>query len=306
MHIIACDFLPPLACACFPPFEQLIRQQMVQPQDSISEHLHHNTLSIMLFDRTSEVHCAQILSCSSSRVGTWLTTWLVFPTFQLSSSNFYTTFYMWLGLPNPSIVGIPWCVHPIDLMGIHFLCCVHGNEHTITHDAICDTFVAITWDVGFHVGWEQLHALPSTTFNSFCWRINIVLTNDDIHTLADAVNTDPLWTYLLPWSCAIQKLVALDASQTKERSCCNPSLGLATKARACKVAGQEGNSGVMSHAPMSVRKCEGMNPHIPKGASTLGVGVLVDSRIFRERLQGSNSMDYGVHYIIKKFLNLNV
>ncbi len=24
-------------------------------------------------------------------------------------------------------------------------------------------------------------------------------------------------------------------------------------------------------------KCEGMNPHTPKGASTLGVGVLVDS-----------------------------
>ncbi len=35
------------------------------------------------------------------------------------------------------------------------------------------------------------------------------------------------------------------------------------------------------------RKCEGMNPHTPKGASTLGVGVPVDSRIFRKRLQGS-------------------
>jgi hypothetical protein len=37
----------------------------------------------------------------------------------------------------------------------------------VTHDAILDTFVTIVMqDVGFHVGLEQLHALPSTTFNS--------------------------------------------------------------------------------------------------------------------------------------------
>jgi len=29
-----------------------------------------------------------------------------------------------------------------------------------------------------------------------------------------------------------------------------------------------------------------MNPHTPKGASTLGVGVSVDSQMFREQLQG--------------------
>jgi hypothetical protein len=44
--------------------------------------------------------------------------------------------------------------------------------------------------------------------------------------------------------------------------CRNLSLGVATKAMACKVEGQE-------RKPMSERKCEGMNPHIPKGASTL-------------------------------------
>jgi len=59
--------------------------------------------------------------------------------------------------------------------------------------------------------------------------------------------------------------------------CCNPNLGLTTKARACKVAGQEKKLG-------SERKCEGICPHTPKGASTLGVGVLVDSRMFRKRL----------------------
>jgi hypothetical protein len=43
----------------------------------------------------------------------------------------------------------------------------------------------------------------------------------------------------------------------------NPSLGLMTKAKACKVEGQKevGNEG----------KCEGMNPHPPKEASILGI-----------------------------------
>jgi hypothetical protein len=62
--------------------------------------------------------------------------------------------------------------------------------------------------------------------------------------------------------------------------CRNPSLGLTTKARACKVASRERNLG-------SESKCEGMNAHTPKGTSTLGVGVPVDSQMFKKRLQGS-------------------
>jgi hypothetical protein len=69
--------------------------------------------------------------------------------------------------------------------------------------------------------------------------------------------------------------------------CHNPSLGLMTKAKACKDAGQEWTLGVTFYPPKSVRKCEGMNPHIPKWAFTLGVGVLMDSQIFRGLLQGS-------------------
>jgi len=68
---------------------------------------------------------------------------------------------------------------------------------------------------------------------------------------------------------------------------CNPSVGFATKAKACKIAGQEGSLGVTSHALKSVGKCEGMNPHTLKGTPTLGIRVLVDSQIFKERLQGS-------------------
>ncbi len=68
-----------------------------------------------------------------------------------------------------------------------------------------------------------------------------------------------------------------------EQYCHNPNLGLATKERVGKVAGQERSPGVTPHAPESVGKCEGMNLHTPKGVSTLGVGVSVDSRIFKGR-----------------------
>jgi len=68
-------------------------------------------------------------------------------------------------------------------------------------------------------------------------------------------------------------------------SCCNPSLGLATKARGCKVAGQKGSPGIRPHAPRSAKECERIDLHTPKVTPTLGVGVSVDSRMFRERLQ---------------------
>jgi hypothetical protein len=45
--------------------------------------------------------------------------------------------------------------------------------------------------------------------------------------------------------------------------------------------------GIISHALESVGKCEGMNLHTPKWAPTLGVGVTMDSQIFKEWLQGT-------------------
>jgi hypothetical protein len=37
-------------------------------------------------------------------------------------------------------------------MGIYFLHYTHGNERMRIYDVVHDTFVAITRDVGFHVG----------------------------------------------------------------------------------------------------------------------------------------------------------
>jgi len=59
-----------------------------------------------------------------------------------------------------------------------------------------------------------------------------------------------------------------------------------TKVRAYKVAGQEGSIGIMRHALESARKCEGIDPHTPKGTPTLGIGVPVDFQMFKEQLQG--------------------
>ncbi len=43
-----------------------------------------------------------------------------------------------------------------------------------------------------------------------------------------------------------------------------------TKVRGCKVVGQKGSPIVMPHALESVKECEGIDPHIPKGTPTLG------------------------------------
>jgi len=60
------------------------------------------------------------------------------------------------------------------------------------------------------------------------------------------------------------------------------------KAKRSPRAKARGSPGVTSHTPGNVKKCEGVNPHTPKATPTLGSGVPVESRNFRERLQGLN------------------
>jgi len=50
-------------------------------------------------------------------------------------------------------------------MGIHFLCCVHGNKRAGTHDAIHDTFVTMCdmlvsmWDENNYMHFLQPHSI---------------------------------------------------------------------------------------------------------------------------------------------------
>ncbi len=113
----------------------------------------------------------------------------------------------------------------IDPMGIHLLHYAHGNEHTRTHDEVHNTFVAIAQNVGFHMGWEQRHVLWATTCASFNhvqffsrWWIDIVLTKNGIHTLANIIIVDPTQAYLFPRSCTTQRFVTFNAIQSKEKN----------------------------------------------------------------------------------------
>ncbi len=58
------------------------------------------------------------------------------------------------------------------------------------------------------------------------------------------------------------------------RFCHNLNLGLATKAKACKSAGQEGSLGVTFHALGSAKECEGMNLHTPILGVRISNGLL--------------------------------
>jgi hypothetical protein len=69
--------------------------------------------------------------------------------------------------------------------------------------------------------------------------------------------------------------------------CRNPSFGLATKAKGLQRCGPRGSPGATSYTSGSVGKCEGVNPHIPRAIPTLGYGVSVDSRNFKEQFEGS-------------------
>jgi hypothetical protein len=49
-----------------------------------------------------------------------------------------------------------------------------------------------------------------------------------------------------------------------------------------------------------------MNPYTPKWTPILGVGILMESQIFKEVFQGTKLINQKVPYTIKKFLKLDV
>jgi hypothetical protein len=106
-------------------------------------------------------------------------------------------------------------------------------------------------------------------------------------------------------------------------TCHNPSLRLATKARArdqgkgsrprqrlvtkarvCKGASQQWSLRVTFHVPGSVGKCEGMNPHTPKWVPTLGIGIPTKSQIFKRQLQGSKLIELKISLYHWKYLEM--
>jgi hypothetical protein len=76
-------------------------------------------------------------------------------------------------------------------VGTHLFHCSHGEEQTTSHNTFWDAFAFIMKDAGFHALHEQIHVLPLPYFESFHWRINIMLLIDCICTLIDVVIVDP-------------------------------------------------------------------------------------------------------------------
>jgi len=103
-------------------------------------------------------------------------------------------------------------------MGIHLLCCAHGNKCTWTHDAVRNAFVAIVQDDGFHIRQEQLHAFPSPIFKSSHQQIDIVFIKNGICTLIYIAITIPMHVNVLPQTCTIQRFATSNAIQTKEKN----------------------------------------------------------------------------------------
>ncbi len=79
------------------------------------------------------------------------------------------------------------------------------------------------------------------------------------------------------------------------------------KAKACKVAGKEGSSGVRSHIAGSAKECEGMNLHTLKWIPILGDEDPMDFQIFRGQFQGSKPIWLKSFFIsLKNYRNVDV
>jgi hypothetical protein len=85
-----------------------------------------------------------------------------------------------------------------------------------------------------------------------------------------------VWKLMATFNALVSYVIDVDTTRH------NPSLGLTTKAKACKGANQEWSPRVTFHGPKNVGECERMNLHTPKWASTLGIEVSMESRIFKK------------------------
>jgi hypothetical protein len=65
------------------------------------------------------------------------------------------------------------------------------------------------------------------------------------------------------------------------------ALGSRPRQKGLQGCGPKGSLGATSETPGSARECEGVSLHTPRATPTLGEGVPVDSRNFREPFEGS-------------------
>jgi len=91
-------------------------------------------------------------------------------------------------------------------MGIHLFRYTHGGERTIYHDVVRDAFAYVMKHAWFHVFWEQTHIFLPSSFQSFHWWVNIILSIDGIARWLMSSLLTPLkhtwyhgWLFLVGW-----------------------------------------------------------------------------------------------------------
>jgi hypothetical protein len=100
------------------------------------------------------------------------------------------------------------------------------------------------------------------------------------------------------------------SSSPSTRSCTfcrNPGLGLVTKARGCKVAGQKGHPEIISHVPGSAKSVQEWTFTLPSELPCWELESQMDSRIFRARLHGSKLISLNNFFIsLESYWNVDI
>jgi hypothetical protein len=88
-----------------------------------------------------------------------------------------------------------------------------------------------------------------------------------------------------------------------KQNCCNPSIGLATKAKGLQGCGPRRSLGITSHTPGSVRKCEGVwTLTLPTQLPFWEMEFRWTPKISKSDFRGQNSMSCDALHIIRNLL----
>jgi hypothetical protein len=170
----------------------------------------------MVFD----LHCACLRSC----VGPWVPSRcmsfcsLGHPFFNLAFDVFPYVLCTRLDLLHPLILELIHyiCDYPLDLVGTHLFPCSHGGEWITFHDAIWNAFIYITKDMRFHVSCKQTHVLIESSLSFYYKWVGIMLSTNDIDTLANMVIANPTWTNFISHIISFHEVVVRVVIQAKE------------------------------------------------------------------------------------------
>jgi hypothetical protein len=170
------------------PFENLVVQSYFQMQFSLKEQLHEQEFTSLQIDVLLNVVWTHLHSNIGPTIGAWLLVFPSTPSFHLSCTHFFTTLYIHLSIPYPTIPHVLQCQcgHTIDDLNIHLLRFLCGNEHIIAHDTFWHIVATITSESKTQIQRKVSHLFPCHTHR----RMDIVITRYSFQTLADVVIAD--------------------------------------------------------------------------------------------------------------------